>query len=144
MILAAAAVLLLNALTGTSSSPLPRLLHIAHVPGWWPLVLAVVTGVVLGGFINRNRSGGPGGKDVPGAGQRAAPATRGRHAVPRRIRRTRQREARRQERIERGQAALRARAEAAARAEEAASAPPPPRGALGRVRALLRRGSGAR
>jgi|GEM_PF-5845837 len=145
IILAAAAVLLLNALAGSSSSPLPRLLHIARVPGWWPLVLAVVTGVALGGIFNRGRSGQP----APGGtgGKPASPVTRGRHAVPRHVRRAREREALRRERVEKVQAAALATEEAARREQEAAAAPPAPpspRGALDRVRTMLRRGVGGR
>lgn len=140
IILSVAAVLLLNALAGSSSSPLPRLLHITHVPGWWPLVLALVIGVAFGTVFNTKRT--PGGGQQGGvaggaAGRSPAKPGRGRHAVPRHVRRERERQARRQERA----------ASAAREAEEAArreAEPPRPQGVLNRLRALVGRGSGSR
>lgn len=129
LILTVGLVLVLNALLGSASSPVPRLLHISHVPTWWPLVLALVAGVVLGGLVNRDRTPNPSTRGKP-----APPATSGRYAVPRHIRRERERLERRNERLQKA-----AETAAAAAAVSAPAAPPPPKG-LGRVWAALRRG----
>ena len=136
IILSIAAVLVLNAFAGTPTSPLEKMLHVTRVPGWWPLVLAGITGIVLGGFLNRGRRGGAAEQAQPrpatGRKKPSGPAIRGRHAVPRHLRRARQREAERVLRLE--DAAARAADAAAAAEEEAArlaraeAASPPPTG----------------
>lgn len=143
ILLSVVAVLLLNALAGTPSSLVERLLHIRTVPAWWPFVLAAVVGLGLGGFITRGPrpAGAAGEAGAQGAKRRAAPATRGRHAVPRHIRRERARQQTRQRRIE--DAALEAaqvvrEAEAARRREAEAAAVPT--GVVAKLRQRLRRG----
>lgn len=101
LLLAAAAVLLINALVASPGSPVMRVLHVSRPPQWLPIVLAGLVGITFGVVLNRRRrpgsqrgDGGSGG----GGGSRAPdgrPATRGRYAVPRKLRRQREREARR-------------------------------------------------
>ena len=141
ILLSVVAVLLLNALAGTPSSLVERLLHIRRVPAWWPFVLAAVVGIGLGGFITRGPRPAAEEGGAQGAKRRTAPAKRGRHAVPRHIRRERARQEMRQRRID--DAALEAaqvvrEAEAARRREAEAAAVPT--GVVAKLRHRLRRG----
>ena len=111
-------VLALQALAGTPTSPVERWLHIQTVPFWLPLAMAAGLGIVFGSVFRRRMAGAV----QPAKPTRSPSTTRGRHAVPRRIRRQRQRQDRALDR-----AASRERQEAAAAAAQArAAAPPPP------------------
>ena len=148
------AITLLQGLAGTPTSPVERWLHIAKVPIWWPYLLAALTGIGGGIFLNRqmgpqpgaeeNRGGGArGGAPRRGGGQkRDVDATRGRYAVPRHVRRERERERRRAERRADAEWKAREEAEAAAKAtasEAALAEAPPPSGWLGRLGGVFSR-----
>ena len=109
LLLALIAIILLNALAGSSTSPVEHLLGIHHVPRWWPFALAGALGLAFGAVVRR--PSGPQGERTPSSSSRsgaaAKPATRGRYAVPRHVRRERERDARRASRTAARQEAVR-------------------------------------
>jgi hypothetical protein len=135
LLLAVAGVFVLQALAGTATSPVERLLHVTAVPRWWPFVLAGLAGIIGGSLLSRGKTGS-GTAGAP-AKKAEVPATRGRRAVPRHVRRERERQERHQKAVERAAAREREAEEAvaAAAAAEAAAAQPveqaPPRGLQG-------------
>jgi hypothetical protein len=137
LLIAVVAVVVLQALAGSATSPVERLLHVQSVPRWWPYVLAGLAGVVGGSLLGRGRAGG----GAPGAAPRREepPPTRGRRAVPRHVRRERERQRRRAEalaaaELRRREAEEDAARAAAAEASAAAPAPPPPAGRMAGLR----------
>ena len=128
MAIALVVIVFLNALAGSAGSPLERWLGIKRVPVWWPFVLAGVLGLIFGSVLNRRAT-------PPGSGPQGRPgprpsAIRGRHAVPRRVRRERERSARRHDRVPE------ARGAAPAPVPEP-EAPPPPDGPASPMARLL-------
>ena len=106
LLFAVVAVVVLQALAGTAGSPVERLLHIHVVPRWWPFVAAGAVGVIGGSLLQRPGAQQGGAATSTGARTRgkgdARPATRGRHAVPRHVRRERERQRRHEQRVEAG------------------------------------------
>ena len=100
-LLALIAIFILNALVGSATSPVERLLGIHHVPRWWPYVLAGGLGLLFGALVNRGKApkGAPAQNAPAARGRHDDGARRGRHHIPRHIRRARERQARREARV---------------------------------------------
>ena len=127
------AVVILQAVAGTASSPLERWLHIQQVPRYWPFLLAGATGLIGGALLNARSPKAQGGapqSPSKARGKTVLSETRGRHAVPRHLRRERDRRHRQRERLEAAETRRREQEADAAAAAAAAAAPPPapPRG----------------
>jgi len=125
------AVILLQALAGSPTSPVERWLHVTHVSRWWPFVLAGTTGLIGGAVLNRGAQTPQAGQAAPagarsdtGGKGKGGPAIRGRFAVPRHVRRERARQRRRSERLEDADRRRREEEEATARAAQPAPSGP--------------------